>query len=218
MTNKLPLALAMLLVLIAGVAVLMASRLPAVPECALLLGEDQHPAPPFAEATPDTPVRLQVRAAEALHVWVASWSGTDGTLALFPTPWLQTSVKNPLPSGTNLLPGRHGDKELAWPVRPVPGVTHYLAVASRASLPDLDATFAILRQVSNTTLPDGSMVVTAPKGRTLDDVPAREKIAGPLLELAASVTGASGRTPMRPVPGREGVWVASFQLVPPPAK
>jgi hypothetical protein len=217
-TNKIPMALAVLAIASLAGAVLFSPQRSEVPECTLLLGPAKQAAEAFAEAAPETEVRVELRVPEALHAYVASWSETDGTLALLPTPWLQTSVKEPLPSGSNLLPGQSAGKELAWLVPPVPGLTHVLVVASRTALPDLEATFAVLRQASNTTFPDGRMVITAPRDHHMSDVPARNRIAHPLLEQAAAVTGMGGRTPMRAVAGRDGVWVTSFQLVPPPAK
>jgi len=216
-TNKIPMALAVLATLSLAGMVLIPSQDPDLPECTLLLGTAKQAAEAFAEAAPETEVRVELHAPEALHAYVASWSDTDGTLALFPTPWLQTSMKEPLPAGTNLLPGNNAGKELCWPVPPVPGLTHVLVVASRAAQPDLEAAFAVLRQASNTTFPDGRMVITAPRDHHMSDVPARNRIAHPLLAQAAAVNG-GGRTPMRAVAGRDGVWVASFQLVPPPAK
>ncbi len=218
MVQRVPVAMTMLvLATIAGAAVWASTR-PSVPACALLLGKDRTAAAAFAECAAETPVRLAIRHDAPLHVWVASWSETDGTLALFPSPWLRTDACNPLPAGERVLPGRDGERDLAWTQRPVPGVTHYLIAASLEPQPDLAGTFARLRQASNTTFPDGSMVITAPKEHSLSDVPPRQKIADPLLQRAADEVGQSGMTAMRPVPDRPGLWVASFQVVPPPAK
>lgn len=217
--RKLPVALTTLSVLLLGAGWWVArSAARRAPVCALLLGPERTPARPFAETAAGTPARVEVRWHEPLHVWVASWSATDGTLALFPSPWLRTAATNPLPAGTATLPGRDGERDLDWPTRPVPGVTHYLVVASSAPLPELDQTFTRLRQASNTTFPDGSLVITAPKDRTLSDVPPRERMAHPLLEQAGAETGAGGHTTMREVADRPGVWLASFQVVPPPNK
>jgi len=67
---------------------------------------DGQPAHPFDNLPAEAAVRLHVHWTAPLYCYVASWSATDGTLALFPTPWLVTDLKNPMAAGKVTLPGK----------------------------------------------------------------------------------------------------------------
>jgi hypothetical protein len=166
----------------------------------------------YDELAPETPVHLTVEWKQPMYWYVASWSTTDGTLALFPSPWLMTDATNPL-HGRVELPGHREGKTLTWPVRGgVPGVTVYMVVAAAKPVAELDALFLRMRQASNTTFPDKQMVITGPKDKPLAEVPPAAKIPHPLLQAAADIDAVDPDGPMQAAAGHPGVFLASWKL------
>lgn len=170
------------------------------------------PATAYQPLAPDAHVTASIECDEPLHVYVASWSAEDGTIAWFPSGLLRSDLRNPLGAGAHELPGRCDGKRLSFRARPGHGVTIWIAVAAREPLRELDETFARLRQVSNQTFTDGSIVVSNPRQG--------QPIAGPgtappglLMEAAGLPPDAPPNGPMRAVDGRPGVWVAVWRTV-----
>lgn len=167
----------------------------------------------YQEVAADTEVRLELALRSPAYVYVASHNGTDGTIALFPSPWLDTDLGNPLPPGTHVLPGRFEGTGLAWPVRATLGATDYLAVVSDEPVAELEDLFESARQISNTTFPDHRMVVTAPRGRSMDDVPRRASIPGKLLPAAGAIAVESLAGALRPWGEDESILLTSMKVI-----
>jgi hypothetical protein len=148
-----------------------------------------------------------------MHWYVASYSDLDGTIALFPSPQLTTSVGNPLPAARTVLPGRHGDKELTWIAREDTNATTYVAVAAAEPIADLAATLERCRQASNTTFPDGSYAVTNPRTEGSPAGAPRTPIAHRLLAEAAALTPDSPNGPMHASHSVAGVFLSSWRTV-----
>jgi hypothetical protein len=183
------------------------------------LGADGAEPQQYAVTSGDSPLHLHVHSRSDVNVYVASFNGTDGTLALFPTPMLATDAQNPLTAGEHLLPGKNGDQAVAWPVRSgVPGATDYVVVASKQPIAELAAALAKCRYFSNTTFPDHSAVFTNPKDVAAKDVAGKTALPHPLLtEAQALKTDTSGGTMML-AKGHTDVWLACFKLAPVPGK
>jgi hypothetical protein len=186
---------------------------PAVPTVEWRVGDDLRAAIPYQEIAAEEPLRLAVASREPLFVYVASRDQEDGTLTWFPSPMLHTDVQEPLPAGRTTLPGRRDGKERAWPARPGLAVTTWVAIASRKELPDLAAVLASLRQISNSTFTDGSMVISnprdgaAPRGRPGQPPP------HPLLaEAFAQPPQPDPNGPMQPA-ATSGIWFAVLTTV-----
>jgi hypothetical protein len=186
---------------------------PAMPTVKWRIGDDLRTAIPYQEVAAEEPLRLTVASRAPLFVYVASRDQEDGTLTWFPSPMLKSDVPEPLPAGRTTLPGCRDGAERAWPARPGLAVTTWVAIASRTELPDLAAVLASLRQISNSTFTDGSMVIsnprdgTAPRGRPGQPPP------HPLLaEAFAQLPQPDPNGPMQPA-GTSGIWFAVLTTV-----
>jgi hypothetical protein len=183
------------------------------PVLAWKLGEDGAEPQQYAVVSAEAPLRLQVHSRSDVHVYVASFSATDGTLTLFPTPMLVSDAQNPLTAGEHLLPGKKGDQSLAWPVRGgVPGATEYVVVASKQALPELAAVLAKCRYFSNTTLPDGSLLFTYPKDVPAKDAAGKAALPHPLLLEAQKLAPVTPNGAMTAAKDHPDVWLACFKL------
>jgi len=190
------------------------SRLrPTVPTVEWRIGDDLRAAIPYQEIATEEPLRLTVASREPLFVYVASRDQEDGTLTWFPSPMLKTDVQEPLPAGRTTLPGGRDGKERAWPARPGLAVTTWVAIASRKELPDLAAVLASLRQISNSTFTDGSMVISNPRGGTAPRGRPGEPPPHPLLaEALAQPPQPDPNGPMQPA-ATGGIWFAVLTTV-----
>lgn len=209
--------------LVAGVAVYYwqtAARvpeLPAVPSCAWRVGtgSDARPGRPYDELAADTAVHCGIACDAPLYVYVVSHSADDGTLLWFPSPMLRQDLQNPLPAGRNRVPGRKDGRELHFAQRPVIGATTWIALASRQPLAGLDDLLPKLRQASNTTFTDGTVVISNPLDGTPPIGGPRSPLPHPLLQQAADRTITEDLTsgPMHAAEGPAGVWFAAFRTV-----
>jgi hypothetical protein len=185
------------------------------PVLAWKLGADGAAPQQFAVASAEAPLALRVQSRSDVHVYVASFSATDGTLALFPTPMLVSDAQNPLTAGEHLLPGKKGEQSLTWPVRGgVPGATDYVAVASKKALPELAAVLAKCRYFSNTTLPDGSLLFTYPKDVPAKDAAGKAALPHPLLVEAQKLAPVNPNGAMTAAKDQPDVWLTCFKLGP----
>ena len=199
----------------AGVLWLWTGRLPEVPTVAWQVGDGSaaHAAGAYQEIAADEPVRLTLAAAMPLFVYVASNDQQDGTLAWFPSPMLNTDVQNPLPAGRTTLPGHHDGVDRAWPGRPGLAVTTWIVIASTTALPDLAARLQQLRQVSNTTFTDGTLVISNPKdGKPPQGRPREQPPHALLQEALALAPQPNPDGPMQPA-RTPGIWLATWQTV-----
>jgi hypothetical protein len=214
MVNRRFVRLLLGLVLVLG-AILLANRFQQQPQVAWQIGaaSASRPASAYQEVGLDEPLRLAVEFREPLYVYVVSHDREDGTLSWWPSPMLQTDAAQPLPSGTHRLPGMRNGAEQSWPARPTLAVTDWIVVAARAPLPELDALLPRLRQASNTTFTDGSVVLSNPKdglaplGKKGDGVP--HALLQEAIDLPKEVTPNGGMHPSR----TPGVWLATLQVV-----
>lgn len=210
-TRLIALALCTTSVLAAGLLLRPDRGLPAI-EWRVGPADAAAPASAYQPLAPEAHVTANVVGGEPLHVYVASWSAEDGTIAWFPSGLLRSDLRNPIAAGAHELPGRCDGKRLSFRARPGHGVTIWIAVAAREPLRELDETFARLRQVSNQTFTDGSIVVSNPRQGA--------PIAGPgsappglLMDAAGLPPDLPPNGPMRAVDGRPGVWVAVWRTV-----
>ena len=160
----------------------------------------------FTQVRPGTPLSLHVDLPFAAHVYVASHNPADGTIALFPSPWLRTEANNPLSAGSHQLPGTIDGRELRWPAPLESGPTSYMVVLSVEPIGELDELFEKIRQIGNMAFTDGSFNVSAPKEGGMAVVPPHNPIPGPILQAAAdSLTSLEQNGPMVP-------WLGDPQL------
>lgn len=81
---------------------------------------------------------LVVRAEEPIHVYVANEDASGAVAALF--PFAQLDRANPLPAGDEVrLPGTLAGQPFSWQVTSTSGREHFLLVASREHLADVEA-------------------------------------------------------------------------------
>lgn len=177
------------------------------------LGADVKQPRQYDDVAPETPFRLSLTTTAPKHVYVFSLSAEDGTLLLFPAPGMRSDCANPLPAGNTVLPGKDGDKELAWNTRTgIVAVTTVLAIAADQPIAELDALLPRLRHWSNTVFQDGAMNVTQPADRTTIVGKAHEAAPSPLLkqltEIAVVDDNPSGA--LLPVPGLLGAQYSKW--------
>lgn len=184
------------------------------------IGEDQRKVAQFAEATANTPVFLELDLPFAAHVYLASWSRMQGTIALFPSERLSTDLMNPLPAGKHQLPGRFEDKLMSWPSHAVVGPIHYLLVVSKEPLAELNDTMRKVRQMGHmarlgTGFHDRGMYLFAPEGG-MKLVPSNEQPAAKELDAArtafTNLESLDSDGPLLELPDEPGVFVRPFVL------
>lgn len=167
----------------------------------------------YQEIGVEEPLRLYVRFHEPLFVYVVSHDREDGTLAWWPSPMLRTDATQPIHAGLERLPGARNGALQSWPARPTLAVTDWIVVASRTAIPDLDALLPRLRQASNTTFTDGSIVLSNPKDGLAPLGKKGEPPPHPLLQealaLPKELTPNGAMQPAKP----PGVWLATLQVV-----
>jgi hypothetical protein len=148
---------------------------------------------------------------------VFSRSAEDGTLLLWPSPHLQSDLPQPLPAGTNVLPGRLSGNDLAWTSRTgIHAATTFVVVAARERVDELEALLPRVRQWSNTVFPDHSMQVTKPAaGADVVGEAGSMELPSPLLQRTAERD--RGNTlpngPLRPDAVLPGVWTGTWTCV-----
>ena len=169
------------------------------------------------ELPAESRLRLSWLAHGASHCYVFSHSTTDGTLLLWPVPELRSDLPTPLPDTPVVLPGKRGDRELAWTTRSqVLPATTYVVVGAKTPVPELEALLPKLRRWSTSVLPDGSMQVTRPgleAGAAVAGAPG-EGWPAPLLKQAAEMLLAETivNGPLHTLPGHDGVFVSVWNV------
>ncbi|MSR38359.1 MAG: hypothetical protein EXS02_05925 [Planctomycetes bacterium] len=173
----------------------------------------EHVAGTYQEVGVDEPLRLSVRSSEPLFVYVLSHDLQTGTIAWWPSPMLHTDLQNPLPAGTTTLPGKQNDVLRSFAAQPSLAVTDWIVIASRTAIADLGAVMPRLRQASNTTFTNGTVVVSNPNdGKPPIGLP-KEAPPHPLLLIAlAEPKLANPNAPMLPTK-TAGIWTATLQIV-----
>ena len=168
----------------------------------------------YEELPAGAPVRLDYHCGEPRHVYVFSHSAEDGTLLLFPSPELVSDASNPFAPGSHVLPGKRGDDDQHWVLRDgVLATTTYIVVAAAEPIAELEELMPRLRRWSNTSLTDGSMGVTNPKGEVEVAGKGHEKPPSALLQRAAdrSLTATEVNGPMQPDGVLPDVWTSSWR-------
>lgn len=171
----------------------------------------------FDALPPESPIRLSLHVGAPSHVYVFSHSREDGTLLMWPSPDITSDVSQPAPGGHTVLPGRHGDKELAWTTRTgIRAGTTFVVVAAAAPVPELEELLPRLRYWSNTVFPDGAMLVTQPTEAT------GELLGRPGTELPSALLQRAARRdpdrvspngPLEPDAELPGVFTGSWRIV-----
>ncbi len=170
----------------------------------------------FDELAPESPIRLSLHVQQPTHVYVFSHSREDGTLLLWPTAAVHSDVPEPLPAGQSVLPGRQGDKELAWTTRSgIRAATTFVVVAAESPVPELERLLPLLRHWSNTVFPDGTMLVTKPLGVDVEGLPLSDTFPSPLLQRASpgDVTDLLPNGPLHADRELPGVFTGSWRIV-----
>src|SRR5688572_12055535 len=211
-------SLVSLAVLLLGIAL---PALRPTPQVAWHVGDDQAASvQQFAEVSTGTPIGLVVDLPYPAHVYVASWSELQGTIALFPSDRLASALRNPLPAGRHALPGVLDSKAMTWPTHSVVGPIHYFAVASRERLAELEDVLHRTKQMGHMArlgpgFTDRNMYVFAPEGG-LQVLPPNDRPAAVELDAARTAfhdlaaLGSAG--PMRELSDRPGVFVRPLVL------
>jgi hypothetical protein len=189
---------------------------PAGPACTWRIGTgaEIRQGTHYERLPPETPFRLSLHTAEAMHVYVFSNSAEDGTLLLWPTSALRSDLDQPLPAGHHVLPGSLEGKELAWTTRTgIRASTTFVVVAAREPIPELEAFMPRLRHWTNTVFPEHTMLVTNPPTGT--EVLRGSEFPTPLLLRAARyrVTEVLPNGPLGADPEAPGVWYGSWTVV-----
>lgn len=169
----------------------------------------------YHELPADSPVRLSLVGREPLYVYVLSNSAEDGTLLMHPSPEVEGSPDNPLPSGRTVLPGSLAERALSWTTRAeIRATTCYVVVASAKPIPELEALLPRLRRWSNRALTDRSMQVTNPRGEVELTGTQRQGWPAPVLARAASrsVAAVQVNGPLHPDEDLPGVWSAALRV------
>lgn len=168
---------------------------------------------PYHELAPETPLAAAITTREPLHCYVVSWSTEDGTIAWFPSPLLRSGARNPVSAGTTRLPGTIDGKPLGFRARTGHAVTSWIAIASRTELRELEQLLPRLRQVSNMTFTDGSIVVSNPRRGEPVAGPGTAPPEGLLRQAALLAERPAPDGPMTPLEGHDGVWIAIWRTV-----
>lgn len=180
------------------------------------LGADTAQGRQYAELPAETPFRFSFRASTPQHVYVFSVSAEDGTLLLFPAPGMRTDCKNPLPPGNTVLPGKDGDKELAWTTRSgIRALSTVIAITADAPIAELEELLPRLRHWSNTVFQDGVMNVTRPADASNLTGNAHEPPPSPLLQQLAAIQVLDDDAPngeLKPIPGRLGASYCKWMV------
>ncbi|MFK7738888.1 MAG: hypothetical protein AB8H80_01095 [Planctomycetota bacterium] len=184
-------------------------------------GEDIQQATNWQQLPAGTPLRLSYYCTEARYLYVFSHSAEDGTLLLFPSPNIRASSgapdapANPMPTGRTVLPGAGRDGELSWSTRhEIVTATTFVAVAAAEPIAELEALLPKLRRWSNTSMTDGTMVVTNP-GTDVEVIgKARQDWPHPLLQRAAQRGSAETivNGPLKPDAELANVWTSALNL------
>lgn len=209
------------LAVVAGIVVWKAwpDRGSGIPACTWRVGSgtDIRQGRMFDELAPETPIRLSCWCDEPRHLYVFSHSAEDGTLLLWPSPLLQSDLSQPLPAGTNVLPGRWQGNDIAWTSRTgVRAVTQFVVVAAREPVKELEELLPHVRQWTNTVFPDHSVQVTKPPGATeLRGTPGSKEFPSSLLQRAATRNPGTAMPngPLEPDGILAGVWTGSWSCV-----
>lgn len=178
-------------------------------------GTDFHQGIAYESLAAETPIRLSFHCSEPRHVYVFSLSAEDGTILMWPSHKLRSNLGTPLPSGRSVLPGERDGEELAWTTRhQILATTTYVVVASAAPVPELEELLPRLRCWSNSSLTDGTMVVTMPGGDAERIGMARTDWPSALLRRAAErgVAEAMVNGPMHPDSELADVWTSSWRV------
>jgi hypothetical protein len=208
-------SLVALTVLFVGIA---APAPPAPPRLAWHLFEDHRVLPQGSEVAAGAPIGVTVELPFPAHVYVASWSALQGTIALFPSDRLSTELRNPLPPGAHWLPATLDGERLTWPTHAVVGPIHYLTLVSRQPLPDLEERLQQVKQMGHmaklgTGFADRGMYVFAPSGG-MRIAPPNDAPAAPELEAARAAFTAlpslAGAGELMELPGRPGVFAFPY--------
>lgn len=169
------------------------------------------------EVPPESPLRLSCWCDEPRYYYVFSHSAEDGTVLLWPSPLVQSDLQQPLPAGTNVLPGRLQGNDVAWTSRAgIRATTTYVVVAAKERVAELEALLPKLRLWSNTVFPDHSMQVTKPLQPTeLLGTAGTPAFPSPLLQRAAARNAVDvlPNGPLEPDPTLEGVWTGLWTCV-----
>lgn len=179
-------------------------------------GTDFHQGTVFEALAAESPVRVSLHLPEPMHVYVFSHSREDGTLLLWPTPGLQSDLPQPLAAGQSVLPGHHGDKELAWTTRGgIRAGTTYVLIAATEKVPELEQLMPKLRFWSNSVFPDAAMLVTKPADVAIAGPPLSSEFPTPLLQRAArlGVDQVLPNGPLQAIAELPGVFAGCWQVV-----
>jgi hypothetical protein len=171
----------------------------------------------YAELAAESPFRLSLHTTEPLHAYVFSHSHEDGTLLLWPSPELRSNLAQPLPAGHAVLPGQRDGKELAWTTRSqIQTLTTYVAVLSKAPVPELETLLPRLRRWTTSVLTDGSMQVSNPTAKPASGLAGlpQQGWPAPLLQQAADRFAAETLVngPLQPAPGQDGLWFTAWRV------
>jgi serine/threonine-protein kinase len=153
---------------------------------------------------------LSIQASEPLHVYVINEDDKGDAYLLFPLPGFQPS--NPVPAArTSVLPGSRDGRRYFWQVTSAGGREHFLVVASRERLKELEADLLALARPAAGAPLEYARLSDASRRRLrgvggLVEAPSREDGSAdvPLFELARGLQ-----------PGAEaarGVWIRRIDL------
>ena len=184
------------------------------PSASWRFGPDQQAVESFARVPMFDAVTLEVTLPSKAWVYTVYFSQAQGCRAMFPSDYLATDHKNPLPAGTHRLPGRFKDKDLQWFVPNCKEQSvSYMTIVSTSPLQDLHKKMQTMFQIGNTAFPDMSFGSYMPKGGK-EVLPKRSEIPHPLLQKAAYDVDAALLGPMLEVEGRSGVFVQVMHIIP----
>jgi hypothetical protein len=168
---------------------------------------------PMSTLPAEFPLRVELDLPRPMHLYLASHDMVRGTIALFPSTMLRSTVPaNPLPGGPVRLPGDHDGADLSWHAGDGVGPTSFILIASERPLPDLLAVLRRCRQMGNAAFPKRPLLGTyAPEGGMAATPPTLE-VPHPLLREALDLLDPLHDGPMLPLPDRDGVFAKVLRV------
>ena len=102
----------------------------------------EHQLRPGERLAPGDGLFLRLRVSKPTYVYLVNEDDQGESFLLFPQPG--QTIANPVPAGSNRIPGTAGNNEFDWEVSSAGGREHFLIFASPERMPALEEVFAAL--------------------------------------------------------------------------
>lgn len=177
-----------------------------------------HTIEPLQEVEARNAFRLNLEMSEPMHLYVASFDLVRGHASMWPSSQLRSRVvemrdnRRRLRPGQHQLPGQDAGRELCWQTGESVGALDIFVIASREPLEELEAFLSRCRQVGNRAFPQERILDLYAPDEGMSVNPTRARLGHELLQTLRDMQTTEHDGPIRPVPGRDGVFGTVLRL------